>query len=475
MFWASRRQRGIMKHGVPVRQGTIMGLGLLLRGRSRRLGRDPAAALTQVGDWAREQCAGTLRAARLGQDDDGRPYLALSLHPAAEPVHVRYSPAGHLDVEAKTSTVGPGYHRYLCAALHLLGAEFNVIWQPPDLGGEFGDETGYFRTGDWEDLQRQMLDWLSAVARLLTANDGEQIRLNLPVNVLYEFDGPILTPLGPRSLDWALRTVADARAGVDLFPWWNALQDAQYHLNLALCLMWTELRWRRPFDEQERQLLEEVNRRLHRAYEQDADLAYPWREWQELLRYLDTDSPHLPAIVRNAELAPEGPKAGYRRGAVLCRLPGGWTVQVPGSFAECWDDEQAAWLAHDEARHIYITTYTLTEKDGRPRPADELLETAQDLGDDYGGGEVLNWRSGPLRGKATLRWQADGDEPHWVLSATSVVPGRLAVCTISFEKEADRDWAIAAWHSLRQQEPPPIETLSAQDFPPEGCPPEGET
>lgn len=444
-----------------------MGLGLRLRGSSRLLSRDPTDALKQVGDWAQEQCAGTIRAARLGQREDGEPYLALSLHPAAEPVQMRYTPSAHLEVSAKTSTAGPGYHRYVCAAMHFLTEEFRVVWQRPDFTGEFGDETGYFRTSDWEDLQQQMVDWLKAVARLLTTETEEQFRLNMPVNVGFEFEGPILTPLGPRSRAWAERIVVDPRKGIDVFPWWNALQDASYHLNLARCLMWTELRWRRPFDDEERKLMAEVNRRLHKAFDDDPSLDYPWREWQELLRYLDTDSPHLPTIVHNAEMAPDVPKAGYRRGKVVCHLPGGWSIKVPGSFAENWDDEQAAWMAHDDERHIYITTYTLSERNGHPRPAAELLETAQDLNEDPGIGEELNWQNGPLLGKATLRWQEDDEEPHWLLSATSVVPGRLAVCTISFEKESDRDWAVDAWHSLNRQEPPPVETLSSLQSPPE--------
>src|SRR5438552_10128386 len=166
-----------------------MGLGLITRGKSGKLPRAPAEALTQIGDWAQEQCAGTLRAVRLGQNDDGLPYLALSFHPVAEPVQMHFTPHGQLEVAAKTSTVGPGYHRYVCAMLHLLSHEFDVAWLPPDINGEFGDETGYFRTGDWEDLQAQMLAWLGAVARLLSGTQDEQFRLNLPVTVNYKFPG----------------------------------------------------------------------------------------------------------------------------------------------------------------------------------------------------------------------------------------------------------------------------------------------
>ncbi len=155
-----------------------MGLGLIVRGTSRKLPRQPAAALEQIGDWAQEQCAGTLRAARLGQDEREVPYLALSFHPAAEPVQVRLTPRGQIEASAKTSTVGPGYHRYVCAMLHLMSHEFDIDWLPPMPDGDFGDETGYLRTGAWEDLRRQMLVWLGAVASLLTPTGENQSKLN---------------------------------------------------------------------------------------------------------------------------------------------------------------------------------------------------------------------------------------------------------------------------------------------------------
>lgn len=445
-----------------------MGLGLIVRGTSRRLPRDAAAALELIGEWAQEQCAGTLRAARLGRDSRETPYLALSFHPAAEPVQLRCPARGLLEASAKTSTVGPGYHRYVCAMLHLLSHEFDVAWAPPDPEGQFGDETGYFRTGDWEELQRQMLDWLGAVARLLAQTEGRQVRLNLPVSVGFAFEGPILTPLGPRSLEWRRAAEADPQNGKDIFPWWNALQDASYRLGLAQCLMWMEVRWRPPLDDGEEELLAEVDRHLQRAFEEDSSLAYPWREWQELLRHLGADSPHLGTIVRAAELAPETPKIGYRRGDVEFFLPGGWSVQAPGRFADGWDEELGAWAARDIGRSMHISTYVFESEDGKPASPERLLDSAHPDEPADEAAETFAWEEGQRQGRATLRRkdeEIDGEQQGgpWVLAAATAAPGKLAICTITFSDKNDQEWALAVWRSLKLHDgsvaemPPPSE------------------
>jgi hypothetical protein len=37
----------------------------------------------------------------------------------------------------------------------------------------------------------------------------------------------------------------------------------------------------------------------------------------------------------------------------------------------------------------------------------------------------------------------------WRLSGVTGAPGQLAVCNVYIENEADRDWAVRTWHSLR--------------------------
>jgi len=41
----------------------------------------------------------------------------------------------------------------------------------------------------------------------------------------------------------------------------------------------------------------------------------------------------------------------------------------------------------------------------------------------------------------------------WKLNAFSATPGHVALCNCYFDEAADRDWAVAVWHSLTHPGP----------------------
>ena len=121
----------------------------------------------------------------------------------------------------------------------------------------------------------------------------------------------IATSLGPRDDAWLGGSRRRLALAIDVTPWWADATDARYLLNRALCLMWTEVRWRPPADDDERHVHEEVLRLLARAFPLDPSLDYPWRAWHELVRFRGVDD----AMTRQVEARAQG------RGRAADRLP----------------------------------------------------------------------------------------------------------------------------------------------------------
>ena len=159
----------------------------------------------------------------------------------------------------------------------------------------------------------------------------------------------IATSLGPRDDAWLEAAVGDSRLAIDVTPWWADATDARYLLNRALCLMWTEVRWRPPADDDERHVHEEVLRLLARAFPLDPSLDYPWRAWHELVRFRGRRRDDPPGRSAGAAVA-AGPPIGYRRG--LGGPARGLGLEVPGSFSEQRTADE--WTGRGSGRSITI-------------------------------------------------------------------------------------------------------------------------
>jgi hypothetical protein len=234
---------------------------------------------------------------------------------------------------------------------------------------------------------------------------------------------------------------------MDFFPWWDDGDGPGALLGRALCLMWSDVRWRKPLDDKERARLARVAALLEQANRLDASLELPWREWQEILEYLGAKPTPLHELIarRAGKIPPTVPLVGYRRSPVSVQLPGAWTVIVPGGFVESWD-EQGTFCAGEPPRTLWATTFTFPDEGGAPVPAARLLHD-----DDEPGGERLEHTAGALVGRAVLRQiaaQGATSPGHFELAAESAVPGSIASLTIAYDDARDRDWAIATWKAL---------------------------
>ena len=433
-----------------------MGVGLYLSGRWKGAADDPEAFLDRLQSWLEEHAGEPLESVRLGRDGEDRPAVVVSLHPCAEDVEIAVPEPGRVAITAKTSTVGPGYHAFLCDLLHRLGDAMEIDWDTPDEDSGTGDETGYFHTGDARALEEEFLKWLGGVAKIIAEGlerDYQWMMISMAIGHHYRHHGPLVTPMGPRDVEWLEAVKEDPVRGIDLFPWWPAGIGAPFYLGRALARMWRDVCWRAPLTDEEGRLLMDVHLDLSRAHRLDPSLDYPWREWRELMEsieahfgYVEMAGDTLEADVhrRAAEIGPESPVPliGYRRLPVRVDLTDGWSIEIPGEMVEQWDDE-GLWTARDAERAVFFKSYSLTKEDGTKPEADEILDglTLPD-------GRLLEHREDQVSGRAVLTSPDGDDDPAWQLVGHSVIEGGLAACNIILGDPDDCDWAIATWRSL---------------------------
>jgi hypothetical protein len=414
----------------------------------------PDKVLGDVQAWLIAEHPEVVRSMRCDRNASGETELVLDLHPAAEPVTIAVSDGGRVVASADTSAVGPGYHTFAGRLLERAGDTQGIDWAseapaPGPAATSFAAQAAAARATaplhDRPSVERAHLAWLGRL--LVRAKEARQagatgLHVGTRAGVMYRFDGALATPLGPRDDAWLEQASGDARVAIDLRPWWADATDARYLLHRALCLMWTEVRWRPPVGDAERAIMDEALRTLRKAFPLDPSLAYPWREWHELLVLRDVDDPMQRQVADRAARTPaERAPIGYRRDPVRISHAG-WALEIPGSFAERRSEEE--WWGGEGGRTITIAGIETGGPGGAMLPDAFLSRVANDLGD-----SVMTHRDGDLAGRARLGTDATSGIEVGVLEGFSAVPGRGAAIRITFDDADDWQWAIDRWKALR--------------------------
>jgi hypothetical protein len=395
--------------------------------------------------WFRSKC--TLRPLEINSFDRqaGGRTISCQFHPAAQSILISITDC-EVIIDAKTSTVGPGYHEFVCNLARELGNRFGVTWQPAG-DDSSSDESGFFWSNDRTVLHREMLYWLNQVATHVskqTEDGATALAVNLPLDVNFSSDLACMTPMGPRDKSWLSRTVTDPRQGIDLFPWWEPLRDATFHLNWALTRMWTDVRWQEPITEEDRATLDDVLNHLERGYELDPTLQFPWQEWSELIDYVGMKRRFESNVTSLAFGSQSGNRIGYRRRDVIWRnIPGHWSIRVPGSFVQDFE-EDGTWRAWDHERTVRVTSLSFSSTSGRTKSAEELIAGHAN----EQGIPSITHREGNLIATAGIKQTQEAGEEYWVLSGLTAVPDHLAICTVAFDEFKYREWAVETWKSL---------------------------
>ncbi|MDQ3032793.1 MAG: hypothetical protein M3Y87_10275 [Myxococcota bacterium] len=413
-----------------------MGTAIRLRGHSAR------ADLWDALEAHAIAATGPLRASSSrGSDDEGRALLALDIHPAAEPVRVVDLGGGAIAIEASTGTAGPGYHAHVAAMLAAAADALGIEWSSIE------DESGYFESRDRAALEDATLIWLATTVHevlALHARGMKALQLSLPEGTTFEHGGVLATPLGPRNHDWLARVAKSPRAGIDVFPWWDADDEAAALRNAALAAMWIDVRWRKPLIDGERELLERILGWLDRGQSLAPDAEWPWREQSELLELLGEASLRATRVHLRASALPPAIPIGYRRAPVRVALSGGWSLRVPGEFAERWE-EPGAWAGWDAQRSLWFSSLEV-------RGSKSSEATMEALPPIEGEAELMGFDRGELLAVARFV-EAEEDGSRVIeMRAHGVLGAHAAIGTFILAKDEDREWALETWSSLAHLE-----------------------
>jgi hypothetical protein len=382
-----------------------------------------------------------------GEDGEsaGEARLAVSLHPAAHDLVLVANDAGRVVADADTVALGPGYHRFVGRLLERLETDLEITWGRvhPDRPDE-ADEWAGVTFADRAAAERAYLGWLGKTlvgARAARANGGAPVHIGTPDGVRYTVDGAIATALGPRDDAWIARAIADTRVALDITPWWADANDAQSLLNRALALMWFDVRWRPPALKPEGLVLDEVHRLLSRAFPLDPNLAYPWRAWAEIIGLRGMADPMAKQAVTRAMREPAtGHDIGYRRKDVTITHEG-WSLTIPGSFAEKRSEEE--WWGGGAGRAITMAAVQTGTDNGAMSAQAFVNQFAGDMGPD-----AIEHHAGGVVGRAKLTSDATSGVEIGILDGYSAVVGSGAVIRIEFDDPGDWQWAIDMWKSL---------------------------
>jgi hypothetical protein len=361
--------------------------------------------------------------------------LSLLLHPAAEPVDFVLLEGGSLECAAKTSTLGPGYHKYVVQILDAAGKRLGVIW----LGGDDieGDATGYFSHRDFVRLQDEMATFLSNLLRIVRKKRMgglAGIRINMPLEYSVDFGDAVATPIGLFS---ETRLAQAAKTGSEIeylsqqfFPWWDEGLTARVWRNFGLVGLWMDVPWRRPAVEQERRVCERAIKCFENARTLDARIALPEAEITAL-KLLLAEEPGL-----SAEPAECG--IGYHR-RLWHRHLNDWTIDIPGYFFRRTEDDNATEVFWYGTKEVWCTTYTL--EPAKPVKLSELGE--------YLKADSYTIERDDVVGCANIMKKMDERDTEWsTMSCVFKAAGSFAVITIIFAGNEALDWAIRTFKSM---------------------------
>ncbi len=426
-----------------------MGVGLNLTGKLAK----PAMLedwFNGVWDWMSQTYPGLASGAALGQGPyDEFPRVLIRFHPAADPVRIWFPEEGLISVAADTVSAGPAYHLFLCDLLWKLSSRFQIGWDPET---DDGHSNPTFFSGDTEQTYTEMFSWLASMASSADMMAG-QGHFNLSMSPSYQFfsELPLITPMGPRSSQWIKEVSKNPQAGTDIFPWLKPGTGAEFLLNKAISHMWTDIRWCPPLGDGDAALMNVVVDLLKAAYKADPKLNYPFREWAELLAYLQIDDEMRELVFAEARKAPETESIGYRRREVRAMLDQGWSLLVPGNFSESAQfDPQTrnhTWQFGGEDFMIWFTTYpTYGDDAGNIMPVADAVLELDDLQKNLG--KLVEEDTQGKIWRRTFITEPGDKGRAYRFSSIFLVPGRLALSHVFSEKESDLGIAVQFFRSI---------------------------
>ena len=365
--------------------------------------------------------------------------LCCKLHPAEEPLRFSRDENNQMKVLARTAGGGPGYHSFLLSLVDNVGTALHLDW-------DWEDDTDYVVHFSYEKLQHYFVHWLHTVAeRMLNqAKDEYHYSLSLPLGFQVLGDHFCATPKGFVAKDWFTKYLAQeekAAMAKEFFPWWNEERDGHFYHSLGSCLLWTDVPWHFPVNEEDARIPTLALDCFKRAQDLAPHLSQPKEELRELKILLASTS--------QLEVPPKKEGIGYRRHILRELVAGGWRIDIPGFFHFETENEGATEIFWHGGRTVRLTTLTVHGKNNEQLPPEKVLSKLKV--EEKAGDAELSRQDDGFIGRATLeRHEDDGDE-YWSLTCQAASTSSYCLLTICYDNENDAQWAEDTWLSLAHQ------------------------
>lgn len=332
---------------------------------------------------------------------------------------------GLVELSAKTSGAGPGYHEFVVEFLDLVEERVGLDWKPAS-EEEDGDETGYRQHRDRQTLRAEMAKQLTGIASVIIERVGAGAMLNMSLDALPSSRAFASSPMGEWSEDW-IKQAASAKGEAALalaeqfFPWWESGMGPKNLASFAKALCWTAVRWVKPQNTAEEQAIRVAIQCFDRA-QQGGVNDLPELEIAELKRLLTAEV--------EPDAAPRPAGIGFRRREFEMTLPGGWTLRVPGYYHDEVQDKGRTQVYWFGTRRIEASTLSFQQAGS---PEDLLKDSGQ------GKGQPLENLAEGLVGVIETVWN-EPDECY-LTRATLAGAGSLCCLTFAHVEESDQSWA----------------------------------
>ncbi len=404
---------------------------------------DKKKTLAGISKAAREFVSQNIWLARISNIQEEDAWLMVSLHPVAGDVLFAWDDdGGKVHASAKTSITGPGFHAKALDLLDFIHTRTGLAWDWTN-----ADQTGYKTHEDFQDLQNRMADharrlMYSLSTQMQSENASLSIHLD-PQLPVCEIPNHVLTPMGPASIKQVkglldpenTQTLSHA---TQIYPWWEKDITPLVIRNAGLSLMWTDVPWRPPEDDEEREVMHLVKDCLEYAQSHPHSLPIPSNEFIELSQALTA-----PAHTPFPEPRPDG--IGYRRKLCTWQLGSGWTLQLPGHWHADITDTGHATVFKYRDKQVFCTRLDL-----QPQP-DTTPQSLLTAGIDFTsapGTRTAHFTAEHLVGMVTVGPDPDNINRFHATAKIADVDGIL-IFSIFYSDRNDLEWLTKMLTSVK--------------------------
>lgn len=378
-----------------------------------------------------------------------------SLFFAEEDVYFTLKDGGILSISAKTSGAGPGYHAYLTGLFERMREACGLSWDDDAVE----DDTGYWHSHDFEELRKSMASWLASLADALVENHMGGNVSGLAICMGTEHVPENDEHYAAHLLGWLERdffraiqqrgaTEEDCEA---FFIWWDEQTTPSFFLKCAVCMVWCDCNWLPPVTDREKSLFTATFLCLESAWDDDAMLPFPVREWKEMAALSESHEIMEELERRFPGETPAGETIGYLRGMVRINIGSGWRITMPGTMHDELDgDDDTVQVYWDRTRTVRVSCFTVTGN-GNGISAESLLDTVTEDVADAKDFSPENPQNILARVAHTPQKDEDGAEYFGSFFFAAVDAGRILYISVFYDDERDKAWAEAMFASCTWQ------------------------